>query len=133
MCFEDEVTNIKYETAMKIIGRGRELYGYDIWDDVRRLSDYWPYRISKSVVEYLGGMVETNRTYDNTHHDCQTETCTCNRTDSFTDNLLEQIREVITGNSNIQIEISGVKNYGELKQNFRVKFSDGIMKEGVIW
>lgn len=53
MCFEDDVTNINYETVMKIIGRGRELYGYDIWDDVRRLSDYWPYRISKSVVEYL--------------------------------------------------------------------------------
>lgn len=55
MCFEEEVTDIDYEKAIKIVGRCRELYGYDIWDDVRRLSDCWPYRISKSVVEYLEG------------------------------------------------------------------------------
>lgn len=56
-----------------------------------------------------------------------------NKTDDKDCDLLEQIQEVITGTSNIQIEISGVKDYGAFKQNFRVKFSDGIMKEGAVW
>lgn len=76
--------------------------------------------------------METNNT-SRFIRDCMDDTCTHNKPDDKDYDLLEQIRDVIIGTSNIQFEISGVKNYGTFKQNFRVKFSDGIMREGVVW
>lgn len=58
-------------------------------------------------------------------------------TNSFNNNreyeLLKDIYSEIKGKTNVEIVITGEKDYGSFKQAFRVKFVDGVMKEGTTW
>ena len=59
------------------------------------------------------------------------------RTNSFNNNqeyeLLKDIYDEIKGKTNVEIVITGEKDYGSFKQAFRVKFVAGVMKEGATW
>lgn len=61
------------------------------------------------------------------------DTCTCTFCDNRKYELLKDIYNEIEGKTNVVIEITGEKDYGSFKQAFRVKFVDGVMKEGTTW